>query len=80
MSINLIPDDPLTRKLLARVLAAMIAEDFQQARYGSANCNPAPTIALEEQQMNSDTPDVTKAGRPGTSGASDAPTTKADAQ
>ena len=42
MSINVIPDDPLTRKLLAKVLAAMIKEDFEQARAGGNGSQPNP--------------------------------------
>ena len=50
---SLIPDDPLTRKLLARVLAELIRSDFEKARSaaGEQPNQQAQTAAADDCPM-----------------------------
>jgi hypothetical protein len=61
MTTDLIPQDPLTRRQLARVLAQMIREDFEKARAGGSGSQPVTTGAddgddLEDRRQVYSTP------------------------
>ena len=48
---SLIPPDPLTRRLLAKVLAAMIKDDFERARALRTNTEAEQVGAGQRQEV-----------------------------
>jgi hypothetical protein len=51
MTVNLIPQDRLTRRQIAKVLAQMIREDFEKERAGRTSLATTPVSANDDADL-----------------------------